>query len=222
MVVFILQSLFLIAAAFIVGAILGNLFKRFSPRRDSVSERSTRAADARLASSSVLPANDDVKRSAQAAAAMTPPAEPVPPLAPAVSGRPARSARKSPLKKSQPAAVVKRLQNPRQDDKHRPVALKAARRGNADNLTSIDGIGNAIQSRLFDLGIFHYDQIAGWTFDEATWISEEIGFPGRAHREDWMKQAVVLVGPAGGLDKGQGSNTGPKRAVRSKGTTKSK
>ncbi len=50
MVVFILQSLFLIAAAFIAGAILGSIFKRFSRKKQSVSEHSTRAADARLAS----------------------------------------------------------------------------------------------------------------------------------------------------------------------------
>ena len=45
------------------------------------------------------------------------------------------------------------------------------------------------------LGIFHYDQIAGWTSDEAAWVSEEIGFPGRAHREGWVKQAAGLVKP---------------------------
>ena len=34
MVMFILSSLFLIAAAFIIGAILGNVSKRFSAKRD--------------------------------------------------------------------------------------------------------------------------------------------------------------------------------------------
>ena len=88
MVMFILSSLFLIAAAFIIGAILGNVSKRFSAKRDSVSESSTRAADARLASLSLLgtPANDDVKKSAREAAAMIPPAEPVPAPDPAGSG----------------------------------------------------------------------------------------------------------------------------------------
>jgi predicted flap endonuclease-1-like 5' DNA nuclease len=197
MVAFILQSLFLIAAAFIVGAILGSLFKRFSRKSDSISQSSTRAADARLASLSALgtPANDDVKRSAQAAAAMIPPAEPVPAMGASIQPS-AKSAPKTAAKKA--PAGTKSAPNPRQDDGNRPALLKAARRGKPDSLTAIEGIGNVIQSKLFALGVFHYDQIAAWNADEAAWVSEEIGFPGRALRENWGKQAVAMVKPAGG------------------------
>lgn len=190
MVVFILQSLFLIAAAFIAGAILGNVFKRFSGQKESVSEHSTRAADARLASQPALgvAANDDVARSARAAAAMVPPAEPVPAISPVSAKR--KTARKNAAK---PAV---KAQNPRQDDRNRPPVLKAARRARPDQLTAIDGIGNVIQSKLFALGIFHHDQIAGWTAEQASWVSEEIGFTGRAHREDWVRQAGALAKPA--------------------------
>ncbi|MEK1891496.1 MAG: hypothetical protein AAAB35_28845 [Phyllobacterium sp.] len=190
MVVFLLQSLFLIAAAFVAGAILGNLFKRLSPKRESVSEVSTRAADARLASNTILPANDDVKQSAKEAAAMIPPAEPVPPVVPVKASK---ATPKSAAKRVAAKPSTKRLPNPRQDDKHRPVILKAARRGKPDRLTDIDGIGAAIQSRLFDLGTFHFDQIAGWTIEEASWVSQEIGFPGRVQREGWIKQAAARV-----------------------------
>ncbi|WP_457299237.1 hypothetical protein [Phyllobacterium sp. P5_D12] len=197
MVMFILSSLFLIAAAFIIGAILGNVSKRFSAKGDSVSESSTRAADARLASLSLLgkPANDDVKKSAREAAAMIPPAEPVPAPDPAGAGR-SRSGRKTAApKKSQAKAEAKIVRSPRQDDKNRPALLKTARRGKPDKLTDIDGIGAVIESKLFEAGIFHYHQIAGWTSDEAAWVSEEIGFPGRAHREGWIKQASGFVKP---------------------------
>ncbi|MDR6633878.1 putative flap endonuclease-1-like 5' DNA nuclease [Phyllobacterium sp. 1468] len=197
MVMFILSSLFLIAAAFIIGAILGNVSKRFSAKSDSVSESSTRAADARLASLSLLgkPANDDVKKSAREAAAMIPPAEPVP--APDPAGASRGSGRKTAApKKNQAKAEAKIVRSPRQDDKNRPALLKTARRGKPDKLTEIDGIGAVIESKLFAAGIFHYDQIAGWTPDEAAWVSEEIGFPGRAHREGWVKQAAGLVKPA--------------------------
>ena len=198
MVMFILSSLFLIAAAFIIGAVLGNVSRRFSAKRDSVSEDSTRAADARLASLSLLgtAANDDVKKSAREAAAMIPPAEPVPAPGPMVTDRSARSARKTAApKKAAAKTEAKIVRSPRQDDKNRPAVLKTARRGKPDKLTAIDGIGAVIESKLFALGIFHYDQIAGWTVDEAAWVSEEIGFPGRAHREDWIKQAAGLVKP---------------------------
>jgi predicted flap endonuclease-1-like 5' DNA nuclease len=195
MVVFLLQSLFLIAAAFVAGALLGNLFKRFSPKKDSVSENSTRAADARLASLPVLPANDDVRKSAREAAAMIPPPEPVPPEALDASKDLRKTAKKAPAKTAAKTAA-KRVKNPRQDDKYRPATLKAARRGKPDALTAIEGIGNVIQSHLFALGVFHHDQIAGWSVDEATWVSEEIGFPGRAFRENWREQAAALVKPA--------------------------
>lgn len=194
MVTFILQSLFLIAAAFIIGALLGNIFKRLSPKKDSVSESSTRAADARLASQSALVANnDDVKKSAAEAAAMIPPAEPVP----------ARAApRKSPVRQVRAKTAAR---NPRQNEKDRPALLKNARRGKPDKLALIDGIGTVIESRLFALGIFHYDQIAGWSTEQANWISDEIGFAGRALRENWVKQAAALAKPVKGAAKRPGN-----------------
>lgn len=183
MMSFILQSLFLIAAAFVVGAVLGNVFRRLSPRKPSVAESSTRAADARLASQPTLVAvNDDVKKSAIEAAAMIPPAEPVPP-------RPVKTAQKSP-RKAEPKVITR---HPNQNDDHRPTLLKSARRGKPDKLSEIDGIGASIEAKLFALGIFHYDQIAAWTVEQADWVSTEIGFAGRALRENWVKQAAALV-----------------------------
>ena len=125
MVVFILQSLFLIAAAFIAGAISGNVFKRFSGQKESVSEHSTRAADARLASQPALgvAANDDVARSARAAAAMVPPAEPVPAISPVSAKR--KTARKNAAK---PAV---KAQNPRQDDRKSPTGPEGRTPGQA-------------------------------------------------------------------------------------------
>ncbi|MCB1418091.1 MAG: hypothetical protein KDJ74_03435 [Notoacmeibacter sp.] len=75
----------------------------------------------------------------------------------------------------------------------KPRVLKAARRGKPDNLTLIDGVGNAIEKKLFELGIFHFDQVAKWTSDEATWVSNAVGFPGRAQRENWVADAVRLA-----------------------------
>lgn len=191
MVIFLVQSLLLIAAAFIIGAILGRVFKRFSPKTDSVSEESTRAADVRLAAA-VTPANDDVSKPA---AAMIPPAEPVPALA--SSAGTAISAAAKTKTRAPGKTTAKNLQTrpvrTTEDDKHRPAILKNARRGKPDQLLDIDGIGNVIQSELYALGVFHFDQIAGWDADQAAWVSREIGFPGRAHRENWMKQAADLA-----------------------------
>jgi len=189
MIVFLLQSLFLIAAAFVIGAVLGSLYRKFKPKEETTSERSTRDADARIAATAILPANDDVRQSAKEAAAMIPPAEPVPPAELAAT----KPARKSSAKKVSAGEPEKRIKSPRQNDEHRPATLKQARRGKPDVLTDIDGIGAAIQSRLFETGIFHFDQIANWSIDEATWIGEELGFPGRVQRENWVKQAAALM-----------------------------
>jgi predicted flap endonuclease-1-like 5' DNA nuclease len=77
-----------------------------------------------------------------------------------------------------------------------PKVLEKARGGKADNLTLIDGVGNAIEKRLFALGIFHFDQIAKMTDAEATWLGNEIGFPGRVQRENWVAESKILA--AGG------------------------
>jgi predicted flap endonuclease-1-like 5' DNA nuclease len=75
--------------------------------------------------------------------------------------------------------------------------LGKARGGKPDNLTLIDGVGNAIEKRLHDLGIFHFDQVAALSDAEATWIGIEIGFPGRVQRENWVEEARILG--AGGM-----------------------
>ncbi len=74
-----------------------------------------------------------------------------------------------------------------------PKVLKNARGGKADNLTLIDGVGNAIEKRLFGLGIFHFDQIAKMSNAEAIWLGVAVGFPGRVLREDWIGESKILA-----------------------------
>lgn len=71
-----------------------------------------------------------------------------------------------------------------------------ARGGKPDNLTLIDGVGNAIEKRLHELGLFHFDQIAALSDEEASWVGNQIGFPGRVQRENWIGEAKVFA--AGG------------------------
>ncbi len=77
-----------------------------------------------------------------------------------------------------------------------PKRLEKPRGGKADNLTLIGGVGNALEKRLFGLGIFHFDQIAKLSEAEAAWLGAEIGFPGRVQRENWRGEAKTLA--AGG------------------------
>lgn len=75
----------------------------------------------------------------------------------------------------------------------KPKTLTAARRGKPDNLTLINGIGNALEKRLNALGYYHFDQLAAWTPAQADSISREIGFPGRVQRENWIGEAKVFA-----------------------------
>jgi NADH-quinone oxidoreductase subunit E len=75
----------------------------------------------------------------------------------------------------------------------RPVGLEAPREGRRDDLKIIEGIGRATESRLNDLGIWHLDQIAGWTEAEAAWIGAYLGMTARMERDDWVGQAKRLV-----------------------------
>ncbi|MEN9851187.1 MAG: hypothetical protein RL128_1350 [Pseudomonadota bacterium] len=78
-----------------------------------------------------------------------------------------------------------------------PKGLKAAKKGTADDLQIIEGIGPALEKLLHELGIFHLDQIAQWGAAEIAWIDANLkGFRGRATRDKWVAQAK-LIGEVG-------------------------
>ncbi|OWU83662.1 hypothetical protein ATO6_17530 [Oceanicola sp. 22II-s10i] len=76
----------------------------------------------------------------------------------------------------------------------KPEGLAAAREGGADDLKRIKGVGPKLEDLLHELGIFHFDQIAGWTASEVAWMDDNLkGFKGRVTRDDWIAQAKVLA-----------------------------
>ncbi|MEL6373956.1 MAG: NADH-quinone oxidoreductase subunit NuoE [Pseudomonadota bacterium] len=75
----------------------------------------------------------------------------------------------------------------------RPRGLVNARGGEADDLKRIKGIGPVNETRLNELGIYHFDQIAGWERPQVRWVGVYLAFPGRIDREDWVGQARVLA-----------------------------
>ena len=74
-----------------------------------------------------------------------------------------------------------------------PRGLKVPRGGKADDLKKIKGIGKVNEGRLNGFGIWHFDQIAGWTDEEVEWVNNFLTFPGRIEREDWIGQAKVFA-----------------------------
>lgn len=72
--------------------------------------------------------------------------------------------------------------------------MPAPRGGVADDLKKIKGIGPKLEEMLNGLGIYHFDQIAGFSDAELAWIDDNLqGFKGRATRDDWVSQARALV-----------------------------
>ena len=79
----------------------------------------------------------------------------------------------------------------------KPTALAGPRGGKADDLKRIRGIGKQNEGRLHALGVWHFDQVALWSNDEAKWVGSYLAFPGRIEREEWISQAKILA--AGGV-----------------------
>ena len=75
----------------------------------------------------------------------------------------------------------------------RPAGLPAARDGAPDDLRMVAGIGPRVESTLNSLGIYHFDQIAGWTPANIDWLERYLAFKGRIGREDWVAQARALA-----------------------------
>ena len=75
----------------------------------------------------------------------------------------------------------------------KPAVLTGPRDGKGDDLKRIAGIGKQNEGRLHGLGVWHFDQIAGWSAEEVKWVGGYLAFPGRIEREDWIAQAKVLA-----------------------------
>ncbi len=79
-------------------------------------------------------------------------------------------------------------------DADRPAGLDAPGEQGADDLKRIRGVGPKLERLLNSLGIFHFDQIAGWSESELAWIDDNLeGFRGRASRDEWVAQAKTLA-----------------------------
>ena len=76
----------------------------------------------------------------------------------------------------------------------KPKVMKTPRKGGADDLKMIKGIGPKLEKMLHALGFFHFDQVANWSKGEIAWVDENLeGFKGRVSRDKWVSQAKILA-----------------------------
>lgn len=134
-----------------------------------------------------------------------------PPAAPAPAAAPAAAA---PAPDAKPAAekpIPKVVEAQGQADsekvpeQHKPALLEAARGGKPDDLKLIAGVGPKLETLLHQIGVYHYDQIAGWNEMNLKWVDQHLGsFRGRALRDKWVEQSTKLAGGWRPSDKDDG------------------
>jgi predicted flap endonuclease-1-like 5' DNA nuclease len=122
---------------------------------------------------------------------------PLPATAIEASAAPAKSAEVTkivPMPTDTAAAAQPSTKPPRKTKSAdpKPAALAHPRAGGADNLKQIKGIGPKIEASLYAMGIFHIDQIAGWSKANIEWVDAQLSFKGRIRRERWVEQAQEL------------------------------
>ena len=76
----------------------------------------------------------------------------------------------------------------------KPAALYSEPPSETDDLKKIKGVGPKLEALLNDLGIYRYEQIAGFSESDLAWIDEHLTtFKGRPLRDDWPAQARDLM-----------------------------
>ncbi len=95
--------------------------------------------------------------------------------------------------KPAPAAAMPPVEGEADIPGQRPAGLVAAKDDKPDDLKLIKGVGRQNEARLHGLGIWHFEQMAGWTPRNIEWVGSYLAFPGRIEREDWVGQAKTLA-----------------------------
>lgn len=119
-------------------------------------------------------------------------------VTPAPKPEPTPAPDPAPTKAVEPAKPVEKPQAIAQaGEPQKPAGLDRPRGGKADDLKKIKGVGPGLENSLNENGIWHFDQIAGWSASDVAYVDEHmLRFKGRATRDDWVKQAATLA--AGG------------------------
>jgi NADH-quinone oxidoreductase subunit E len=75
-----------------------------------------------------------------------------------------------------------------------PERLAGPRKGRADDLKEIEGIGPAMEKLVNGMGFYHFDQIASWSDADVALVDTEMKtFKGRITRDKWVSQAKIIV-----------------------------
>ena len=223
MVVYILQTIFLLAVALVIGAIVGYYLKlMFGCKEDDASaaassgETAASAATASassVSSSSAKAASDTSKSSddsntvkaglvssdsssdSASSAKAAPKATAANKTAAKKTAAPKKSAAPKAAVSSAKAAPVKSAPAKSAPAKSaaKSSTTKAAVATSADDLKLIKGVGKLNEKRLNDEGISSFAQVAAWKKADIEDFDAKLNFKGRIEREEWVPQAKALA-----------------------------
>ena len=95
---------------------------------------------------------------------------------------------------AKPEPKAKAAAKPKAKKADGPERLTAPRKGKADDLKEIEGIGPALEKLCNELGFWHFDQIANWSDADVSWVDANMkNFKGRIVRDKWVAQAKLIV-----------------------------
>ncbi len=78
-------------------------------------------------------------------------------------------------------------------DDFKPTTLTSPRNGSADDLKRIKGVSDHVETLLHQMGVYHFDQIAGWDKRHVDWFNARLDAAnGCVKRDNWVKQAQML------------------------------
>jgi len=66
-------------------------------------------------------------------------------------------------------------------------------KGEADDLTSITGVGEDLAKGLNKIGVIQFEQITNWTDEDIANVDETLNCKGRIEHENWVEQAKALM-----------------------------
>jgi len=62
-----------------------------------------------------------------------------------------------------------------------------------DDLKLISGVGPKLEKTLHKRGIYFFEQVAGFTRKDVAAVDDMLSFKGRIDRDEWIKQAKILM-----------------------------
>ncbi len=159
-----------------------------------------------VAGSKAAPAKKDPAPSARARVEPSVPSKAKttaqPPATPKAEAKPAAKAKAAAKSKTTakavatkaPAAPAAKKSTSGKTDDGRPATLLASKPEAVDDLKLIKGIGPALEKELNGLGLYKFEQMAGFAKGDFQWIDDNLtAFKGRCFRDDWSGQAKALM-----------------------------